>query len=166
MGITDSSSGTKDDNAVPMWLHMNAMERKRQERNAKEKYRRENQTYYEKKTEYLSKRTGRFLSQNVLPFIKRKDTEEESNSVGDQNKETERSNNNGEYYDDDAVPLWLHQNKETERSNNNGDDYDDDAVPLWLRSNTIEQTRLQRIANENMDERVKAIAICIVKLIK
>merc|ERR1712032_1314251 len=78
--VTDSSSDTEDDNAFPIWLNMNALERKRQERIAKEKYRRENQTYYEKKTEYSSKRTGQFLSRNVLPFIKRKDTEEESNS--------------------------------------------------------------------------------------
>jgi len=70
-GCDDDGSGSNKNS--PMWLHMNASERDRQERLAKEKYRRECQTSYEQTREYITKKTGRFLSRNVLPLIKNKD---------------------------------------------------------------------------------------------
>ena len=65
-----------DEEESPWWLsNMNQTERARQEKIAKEMYRKENQTSYEQTKEYLTKRTGKFLSHNILPYIKRKEEE-------------------------------------------------------------------------------------------
>jgi len=69
----NNESGDTPTEAPPVWLHMNPIERTRQEKLAKEKYRRENQTPLEQAKEAMTKRTGKFLSKNVLPFIKKKD---------------------------------------------------------------------------------------------
>lgn len=72
---TETSINNEEDpnQSAPVWLHMNSIERERQERLAREKYRRENQTSYEQAKEAFTKRTGRFLSKNILPLIKKKD---------------------------------------------------------------------------------------------
>jgi hypothetical protein len=77
----DEEDGDKDDEGAPKWLLMNPIERERQERIAREKYRRENQTTYQQTKEYLTKKTGSFLSRNLLPFLKdtRKDVDEPTN---------------------------------------------------------------------------------------
>jgi hypothetical protein len=61
---------------TPKWLHMNPIEQKRQERIAREKYRLENQTVYERTKEYWAKKTGSFLSRNLLPLLKGESVEE------------------------------------------------------------------------------------------
>jgi hypothetical protein len=68
----------EDDNCTndaPKWLHMNPIERERQERLAREKYRRENQSTYQQTKEYITKKTGSFLSRNILPLLKEKKKE-------------------------------------------------------------------------------------------
>merc|ERR1712238_176082 len=81
--IAGNDNDNDDDNEYedgntdsPLWLHMNPIERERQVKAAKEKYRRENQTSFEQTKEYLTKRTGKFLSRNILPLIKKRDEEE------------------------------------------------------------------------------------------
>lgn len=66
----NSESGSASD-PPPVWLHMNPIERQRQERLAKQKYRRDRQTSYEQAKEAMTKRTGKFLSMTILPFIKK-----------------------------------------------------------------------------------------------
>jgi hypothetical protein len=56
----------------PSWLSsMNPAERKRQEKLMKEKYRRENRSTNEQFREYVTKRTGSFLSRALLPVLTR-----------------------------------------------------------------------------------------------
>eukprot|EP00536_Pseudo-nitzschia_multiseries_P014568 jgi/Psemu1/291522/fgenesh1_pg.726_\ len=57
----------------PLWLHMNPIERERQVKMARLRYRRENQTTLEQAKEAFTKRTGKFLSKNLLPLIKKKE---------------------------------------------------------------------------------------------
>jgi hypothetical protein len=51
---------------------MNPIERQRQERLAREKYRRENLSSFEQARETLTRSTGRFLSRNLLPLLREK----------------------------------------------------------------------------------------------
>lgn len=76
----DNESGDSDDSergsaseSPPVWLHMNPIERNRQARLAKAKYRRDKQTGYEQAKEAFTKKTGKFLSDNLLPLIKKKE---------------------------------------------------------------------------------------------
>mmetsp|Transcript_19086 Transcript_19086/g.44178 ORF Transcript_19086/g.44178 Transcript_19086/m.44178 type:complete len:511 (+) Transcript_19086:207-1739(+) len=73
----NDGDGTKTidttDEAAPVWLHMNPIERERQIKLARIKYRRENQTTLQQAKEAFTKRTGRFLSRNLLPYIKKKE---------------------------------------------------------------------------------------------
>ena len=64
----NSGSGTE---SPPVWLHMNPVERERQEKLAKQKYKRDRQTTYEQVKEGMTKRTGKFLSKTLLPLIKK-----------------------------------------------------------------------------------------------
>lgn len=66
----NSESGNSSE-SPPVWLHMNEIERNRQAKLAKEKYRKEHQTSYEQAKEAFTKRTGKFLSKNLLPYIKK-----------------------------------------------------------------------------------------------
>jgi hypothetical protein len=77
----DEEDDNRDGEGAPKWLLMNPIERERQERIAREKYRRENQTTYQQTKEYLTKKTGLFLSRNLLPFLKDtgKDVDEPTN---------------------------------------------------------------------------------------
>jgi len=71
---TEESENSESDStseSPPVWLHMNAIERNRQEKLAKAKYRQDSQTSYEQAKEAFTKRTGKFLSRNILPFIKK-----------------------------------------------------------------------------------------------
>jgi hypothetical protein len=61
-----------DEGVAPQWLHMNPIERQRQERLAREKYRRENLSSFEQARETLTRSTGRFLSRNLLPLLREK----------------------------------------------------------------------------------------------
>jgi hypothetical protein len=95
-GDDDEGDGNKDgddnnnNHDTPKWLLMNPIEQKRQERLAKEKYRRENQTAFEQTKEYWTKKTGAFLSRNLLPLLKEKKTEnkteESTNAKEDKSK--------------------------------------------------------------------------------
>lgn len=67
----NSDGGGSRSESPPVWLHMNAIERARQEKLAKEKYRREHQTHYAQAKEAVTKRTGKFLSRTLLPLIKK-----------------------------------------------------------------------------------------------
>jgi len=67
----------------PVWLHMNPIERERQVKLAKQKYRRDRQTSYEQAKEAFTKRTGKFLSKNILPFIKKTDPSDDREQVTD-----------------------------------------------------------------------------------
>ncbi|KAL3906181.1 MAG: hypothetical protein SGILL_009374, partial [Bacillariaceae sp.] len=76
----DDEETTAEENTdgAPKWLLMNPTEQKRQERLAREKYRRENQTSFEQTKEYFTKKTGKFLSKNLLPLLKKDEKEEET----------------------------------------------------------------------------------------
>ncbi|KAG7359567.1 putative transmembrane protein PGPGW [Nitzschia inconspicua] len=82
----DENEGEKD---TPKWLHMNPIEQQRQERLAKEKYRRENQTAFEQTKEYFTKKTGSFLSRNLLPLLKEKKEEEKKDVKTDKSEKVE-----------------------------------------------------------------------------
>ena len=69
--ISENSESGSASEPPPVWLHMNPIERMRQERLAKQKYRRDRQTSYEQAKEAMTKRTGQFLSKTILPFIKK-----------------------------------------------------------------------------------------------
>lgn len=71
----DADDKVGEDKDSPKWLHMNPIEQQRQERLAKEKYRRENQTALEQTKQYWTKKTGSFLSRNLLPYLKGKEEE-------------------------------------------------------------------------------------------
>jgi hypothetical protein len=64
-----TESSEEDEN--PEWLHMNPMERKRQEKRLKEKVWKENRTKWDETSEYITRSTGNFLTRNLLPFLKR-----------------------------------------------------------------------------------------------
>ncbi|KAG7353395.1 putative transmembrane protein PGPGW [Nitzschia inconspicua] len=82
----DENEGEKD---TPKWLHMNPIEQQRQERLAKEKYRRENQTALEQTKEYFTKKTGSFLSRTLLPLLKEKKEEEKKDVKTDKSEKAE-----------------------------------------------------------------------------
>ena len=73
----NEDNAEESSDAAPKWLLMNPTEQKRQERLAREKYRRENQTSFEQTKEYFTKKTGKFLSKNLLPLLKKDEKEEE-----------------------------------------------------------------------------------------
>ncbi len=78
--VAEDGENTENGNTTetpPVWLHMNPIERQRQERLAKQKYRRDRQTSYEQAKEAITKRTGKFLSKNLLPFIKKAEPSED-----------------------------------------------------------------------------------------
>ena len=84
---TKNRNEDNDDTALPVWLQRNVIEQKRQQQIMKEEEecrRREivaNQTtYYTQQKKCIAKRTGKFLSRNVLPYIKRKELEEDEES--------------------------------------------------------------------------------------
>ena len=69
----------------PKWLHMNQVERERQERLARLKYERESKSNLQQTKESLIKKTGlsTFLSRNVLPILKGPSSS--SNDAGNNN---------------------------------------------------------------------------------
>jgi len=70
--LSDDDSVVSDEESSPSWLkYMNEAERKRQRKLLKQKYRDENKSSSELLRESLSKRTGSFLSRNVLPALNR-----------------------------------------------------------------------------------------------
>ncbi len=91
-GMSDTGSGT----VTPSWLHMNPVERKRQERLAIEKSRSENQTAFEQTKQYLTKSAVTFLSKNVLPLLKTDDVTPND----DENLEGNGDHNEGNCSDD------------------------------------------------------------------
>jgi len=88
----ENGEGGSASESPPVWLHMNPVERKRQERIAKKKYRRDRQTTLEQAKEALTKRTGKFLSQNLLPFIKKLESSE-SDGISDNTSDIEKVEN-------------------------------------------------------------------------
>ena len=76
----NSGSGTE---SPPVWLHMNPIERERQEKLAKHKYKRDRQTTYEQVKEGMTKRTGKFLSKTLLPLIKKSEKDKKVASETD-----------------------------------------------------------------------------------
>mmetsp|Transcript_25002 Transcript_25002/g.40957 ORF Transcript_25002/g.40957 Transcript_25002/m.40957 type:complete len:437 (-) Transcript_25002:133-1443(-) len=78
--VSGDSEDPEQEHEAPRWLHMNPVERERQERIAREKYRRENQTSYQQTKEYFAKKTGSFLSRNLLPLLKEKKQTDEPRS--------------------------------------------------------------------------------------
>jgi hypothetical protein len=77
----DTDDGDEEGADTPTWLHMNPIEQKRQDRIAREKYRMENQTVYERNMEYWTKKTGSFLSRNLLPLLKGGNVEEQEDAT-------------------------------------------------------------------------------------
>jgi hypothetical protein len=67
-----SESGSTSE-SPPLWLHMNPIERNRQAKLAKVKYRKDKQTSYEQAMEAFTRRTGKLLSRTLLPLIKKTD---------------------------------------------------------------------------------------------
>lgn len=91
---TENGSATE---TLPVWLHMNPIERQRQERLAKQKYRRDRQTSYEQAKEAFTKRTGKFLSKNLLPFIKKAEpSEDAAEQVADNEEPTTTPKSDGD----------------------------------------------------------------------
>eukprot|EP00980_Cylindrotheca_fusiformis_P029081 scaffold22713_cov139-Cylindrotheca_fusiformis.AAC.18 len=69
---SEDETETEKEGESPTWLNnMNAAERKRQQKKMKEMYRRENQSTNEQFREYMSKKTGSFLSRTLLPVLNR-----------------------------------------------------------------------------------------------
>lgn len=69
---SDEEPDTEGEEESPSWLNnMNPVERKRQEKLLKEKYRKENQSSNEQLREYMLKTTGSFLSRTILPVLNR-----------------------------------------------------------------------------------------------
>jgi hypothetical protein len=108
-GNDDNNEDSTDDS--PLWLHMNPIEQERQEKLAKERYRRENQTYYEQTKENLTKRTGKFLSRNILPLIKKKEVEVET----EENLSTTGTNDDGNDNSDDPIVVVVVAKEEEEK---------------------------------------------------
>eukprot|EP00535_Pseudo-nitzschia_heimii_P008374 CAMPEP_0197189166 /NCGR_PEP_ID=MMETSP1423-20130617/19275_1 /TAXON_ID=476441 /ORGANISM="Pseudo-nitzschia heimii, Strain UNC1101" /LENGTH=742 /DNA_ID=CAMNT_0042641211 /DNA_START=27 /DNA_END=2255 /DNA_ORIENTATION=+ len=70
----EDCENSDSDNALekpPVWLHMNPIERERQAKLAKKKYKRDKQTSYEQAKDAFTKKTGKFLSDNILPLLKK-----------------------------------------------------------------------------------------------
>ena len=111
-GNDDNNEGSTDDS--PLWLHMNPIELERQEKLAKDKYRRENQTYYEQTKENFTKRTGKFLSRNILPLIKKKEVGEKTEDILSTTGTNDDGNDNS---DDPVVVAKLEEEKETSLPN-------------------------------------------------
>jgi hypothetical protein len=72
----EKDSNGVDDDLPPTMLHMNLVERERQERIAKEKCRREKQTPFEQTKQYFTKSAVAFLSKSILPLLKTNDDSE------------------------------------------------------------------------------------------
>ena len=92
VGAASSEDGNNSENGIespPVWLHMNPIERERQEKLAKQKYKRDRQTTYEQVKEGMTKRTGKFLSKTLLPLIKKK--EKNAAAEGDAEQTTTES---------------------------------------------------------------------------
>lgn len=92
VGAASSEDGNNSENETespPVWLHMNPIERERQEKLAKQKYKRDRQTTYEQVKEGMTKRTGKFLSKTLLPLIKKK--EKNAAAEGDAEQTTTES---------------------------------------------------------------------------
>ncbi|KAL3920335.1 MAG: hypothetical protein SGARI_006968, partial [Bacillariaceae sp.] len=79
--LSMDDADTQEVDPSPQWLHMNPIERHRQEKLAREKYRRENQTSFEQAKEKFTKSTGRFLTKNLLPLLKEKKADGEEVSA-------------------------------------------------------------------------------------
>ena len=94
--VSESSEDGSASEPPPVWLHMNPVERQRQERLAKQKYRRDKQTSYEQPRDAMKKRTGKFLSKTIWPFIKKAEPTEEA-------KPQEVSENNEEQTKDESI---------------------------------------------------------------
>ena len=94
---TDADDDSVDDGEeAPEWLkNMNEAERKRQRKLMKQKYREENKETHEQIQEFLAKKTGSFLSRNILPALHR------TREWGKEEKPTE----NGEGAPENANPL-------------------------------------------------------------
>jgi len=96
-----SESGDTTSESLPMWLHMNPIERNRQAKLAKAKYRKDKQTSYEQAMEAFTKGTGKLLSRTILPLIKKKNkssaeaaVQEETADGIDTSSVTEKGENN------------------------------------------------------------------------
>ena len=111
-GSDDNNEDSTDDS--PLWLHMNPIELERQEKLAKDKYRRENQTYYEQTKENFTKRTGKFLSRNILPLIKKKEVGEKTEDILSTTGTNDDENDNS---DDPVVVAKEEEEKETSLPN-------------------------------------------------
>jgi len=94
--VSEGKNDVESDNASenpPMWLHMNPVEQQRQAKLAKAKYRRDRQTPYENAKEAITRKTGKFLSKNLLPLLKKMEppAAEEEPSVVDPAAEEQSS---------------------------------------------------------------------------
>jgi hypothetical protein len=70
--VPDDETESEETEDSPSWLSsMNPAERKRQEKLTKEKYRTESQSTNEQFAEYVTKRSGSFLSRTLLPILNR-----------------------------------------------------------------------------------------------
>jgi hypothetical protein len=139
-GNDDNNEDSTDDS--PLWLHMNPIEQERQEKLAKEKYRRENQTYYEQTKENLTKRTGKFLSRNILPLIKKKEVEEET----EENLSTGGTNDDGNDNSDDPVVVAAKEEEEEEEE----EEKEKDISQINETSGTV--TKTEKEVGEENDE--------------
>ena len=117
---TENSEDGSSSESPPVWLHMNPIERQRQEKLAKQKYRRDHQSSYEQAKEAFTKRTGKFLSKNLLPLIKKTESSEDAKEEQDAeiaNPGTTASKNDG---DSDSDSISLVEKEEALETTENG----------------------------------------------
>lgn len=90
-GDDEDADEEGEDKDSPKWLHMNPIEQQRQKRLAKEKYRRENQTALEQTKQYWTKKTGSFLSRNLLPYLKGNEEEKADEEKREEKQERRKA---------------------------------------------------------------------------
>lgn len=87
-----------DDQQQPAWLHMNKAEQKRQEKIAKEKYRKETQSSSAQFKEQFYSKTSKYLSRTLVPLLDKtkqfEEEEEEETTTNDKEDNDKLTTNN------------------------------------------------------------------------